>query len=857
MSIHAIQHRISGVRARLRALYMLHGLCRIAFLAGAFVLTSFALDAWLHLPLAVRIGLQSLAGFGLVWLAWRHLLFPAFFPISADDIAKHVEREHPFLQGRLVATLQLSRLVQQPDYADSVAMTEALFQETEGLLGKVDFGRILRPGRVAKAGLFPMGAVAVLAGVAALWPIHARIWLARNVFFESISWPRATTVGLVARTWPVAPETAVPVSVTVGEEAGDVELVLHHRPLAAVEEEWSAAPLARDGDRFEGTIPGLAADAVFYLEILPVDRTALTYVPDPDRRSPYYVLSVDSARAPSVGLADRIEVALPEASIETSAGVYPVAAYVDGTVPHEVALVGTSESGQPIEIQLSRKAIDSTGEGGEVETVQTRLFERGLELAESCRFHLEAGDDSDEYPTWSVRVMVPPKLDQALVWMEYPEYMGRQDKSWTTYQEIASELERIRKETGSGTPTAEQSAKLQSFEARHKNALLEVERAERKTHIGSVVHLTTRANQPLSKAWLVFDRSPLAKDVSRIPIEPAGPDRRELSVSIDLDDRFDQGDEGGRDQPDVRRVEFHLEAVGDTGLATRRPTAYTLHVVRDKAPEFTAIGPFKPTESRIERAPVALVPFEAKVSDDYGITKVSIDVFTGDGDEQPTDQVVLFEHSGPGAPPVEFEARHAFDLELMERVETNRVGTRRRPLEDGDVVRFRVLATDNRKVERLGLEPQTREIGLYRISIISKGKVLEQTDKDLSVLKNLILEMRNREIRLRDATADLFTKLAAASAGELRKEGLELQSEQTDRITRAAEGIAVSLREVNDRFTVNNIESERPSHLVEMLPLIDAVAKDLSPAVAGRLDEMARGEAPEPRPGMDSGKQPG
>ncbi|MBI4612681.1 MAG: hypothetical protein HY720_03635 [Planctomycetes bacterium] len=851
MSLALIQKRIGRVRLFLRLLYVLAGVSRILLLLGLYLLVHFALDLWLHLPLAVRAAFQVAALAALAWLSWRHLLFPLFYPISSDDIAKHVERENPFLQGRLIATLQLSRLIRQPDYADSVALTEAVFRETDGLLGRVNFTRMLRPGKVAAAGLLPAAAWTGVALVAILLPLQAKIWFARNVLFRPVDWPRSTTVALVLRAYPVPPGQAVPLTVALSEEEApggpeSVEVYLRHRSAGPEDEEWEEFEMERAADgTFAAVLPPATEEIVFYLSVLPVDREELAYVPDPDRRSPFYLL-VPQAGLPATSAPGRgIEIRLPDARIETSAGVYPMLAYVEGKVPREVSLRGEAEGGGPLEIHLTQKAAESRDASGEARAVPTRFFERGIDLAESCHVHLAAGDDDDEEPVYEISVLVPPELLQATLWMEYPEYMNRRDEAWDTYLAVKKELADVRARLGSGELSTEESTQLQEVELRFRNVLSEVERAERKTCLGSRIHVETRASQPLREAWLVFDRSPLPRPESRVAIPPAGDDKKTLAATIDLDNRFDR--DPGRAPgtgPDVTRVEFHFEVLGESGLSNRRHTTYTLQVVRDRTPEFGKILPFA-SETRLERVPTAHVDFTAEVTDDHGLAEIAIELFTDEG-EAPSERIVLFSPAQGESLPLRREIRHRFELSRIEKVEKTSLGERRRALEEGDTVRFRVLATDNRRVERLSLAPQVGAAGFFTIAVVSKSRILEQTDKDLGSLKNLILDMKSRETQIREGTEKAADDAQAGQDAEsLREPVLRLRNEQNDRITRMAEGIAVELVKVNQRFVDNDLQAERPIHLVEMLPLIDEVAKDLSPAVVQKMEELlAAADAP-------------
>src|SRR5688572_10749594 len=96
-----IQHKLSSARTKLRAVDLALGLARAILAASVVLLTLFCLDIWLEPPLPV---LRAFALFMSLLAAAACTVFlskPIRRPLTDDDVALLVEREHADLQDSL------------------------------------------------------------------------------------------------------------------------------------------------------------------------------------------------------------------------------------------------------------------------------------------------------------------------------------------------------------------------------------------------------------------------------------------------------------------------------------------------------------------------------------------------------------------------------------------------------------------------------------------------------------------------------------------------------------------------------------------------------------------------------------
>lgn len=141
-----IRQKLSSARMRLRTVDLALGTARAILASSVALLALFMLDTTLEPPLAV---LRAFALFVTLLTAAAASVFlskPIRRPLSDDDVALLVEREHPDLRDSLVSTVQLSRQLDAPDLYTSRALIQSTIDRTAVCVEEVDFGRVVRTG---------------------------------------------------------------------------------------------------------------------------------------------------------------------------------------------------------------------------------------------------------------------------------------------------------------------------------------------------------------------------------------------------------------------------------------------------------------------------------------------------------------------------------------------------------------------------------------------------------------------------------------------------------------------------------------------------------------------------------------
>lgn len=186
-----IQRRLGAIRTSLRTLYAAHWLGRFLTFASTFVAATFFLDYFLILPAPIRLAfLAGGVGYAL-HLSRLRLVRPLTMPISEDDLALLVERDHPDLGYRLISSLQLQRSYgRNPDF-NSPELVDALVSDTASRAESLNFSRILNVAPALKSAGLGLVLAAVLTGAALANPQEAGIY-ARRILGFNVRWPQKT-----------------------------------------------------------------------------------------------------------------------------------------------------------------------------------------------------------------------------------------------------------------------------------------------------------------------------------------------------------------------------------------------------------------------------------------------------------------------------------------------------------------------------------------------------------------------------------------------------------------------------------------------------------------------------------------
>jgi len=187
-----VEERLRALSAGLTRLVWMHGLSTALGFAALWMLLTFALDWWLHVPLFVRLlHLLLLAGV-TGYLLWRELVRPLRARPGRSGLAVLYERRQPELRELLVSAVELAG---EPADAGERSARRAIWSAAEALAPTLVPQRALdaRPPRLR---LWAGAAACLLLASAFAWqPEAARIYLER-LLGGATAWPQRTHLSL-------------------------------------------------------------------------------------------------------------------------------------------------------------------------------------------------------------------------------------------------------------------------------------------------------------------------------------------------------------------------------------------------------------------------------------------------------------------------------------------------------------------------------------------------------------------------------------------------------------------------------------------------------------------------------------
>ena len=176
-----LQYRIAAVRRKERRVVFFEGFFKSAVALVAALLTYFLLDWLSDLPYAARLVFAG-AGAGFVlYVVYRYLVRELRRIEDDDEIALRVEGRNPELHGRLISTLQLTRVSKTGIYAGSPELIAALEAETVRMSEPLDFFRIISTEMLARFGIAAAVIVAINTALFVKFPEDFRALGARLV----------------------------------------------------------------------------------------------------------------------------------------------------------------------------------------------------------------------------------------------------------------------------------------------------------------------------------------------------------------------------------------------------------------------------------------------------------------------------------------------------------------------------------------------------------------------------------------------------------------------------------------------------------------------------------------------------
>jgi hypothetical protein len=216
--LRSLSDRLARLRGRVRGLYAVDGLSRALLCVLGFVSLTFLADWALDLPVQLRLLLLA-GGVGLLaWVLFRRLAIPMTVPLTDDDLALVLERKHPELDDRLVSAIQLGRAPEGPDR--SPELVAALVDDAGRAVSSIGDSGVLVGRHVGRIASWALLAGALIAGLAAAFPVHASTYVSRLVG-GSAKWPRHTHLRVLdfvdgRRVWARGEDLTVAVEVLKG-----------------------------------------------------------------------------------------------------------------------------------------------------------------------------------------------------------------------------------------------------------------------------------------------------------------------------------------------------------------------------------------------------------------------------------------------------------------------------------------------------------------------------------------------------------------------------------------------------------------------------------------------------------------
>jgi len=376
-----------------------------------------------------------------------------------------------------------------------------------------------------------------------------------------------------------------------------------------------------------------------------------------------------------------------------------------------------------------------------------RRFARDLRsVSASFRFWVTGGDDDDDRPLYSVHTVIPPRIASVSAAITYPGYSGL-------------------------APETRDLPNLSVLE-------------------GSRVEYTLVTNMPLASARLVplrigpDDEAPQDQAPTELVVQGEQSDTLQIELTV------------------VRTQRFHLELVAAEGHVNRsEDDVFHLIATRDRAPRIQIHYP----DTRKFRTPEGLIPLKARISDDFGLLSVRLDVTRGSG------AVISLpiwptEIPGPGRNreipvyvPIDFVTLHTAGAE------------RTMPILPSELVHLVLRAEDN--------TGQESESGEMTIEILTREAQQKRLAEEQTRLRSMLIRLHGNQQRIRDDVRRLFDRLRDEPADSAALDAARRAQVDQGRITNELTQFLRAMQRVLDAYTLNRLGNV-PT-LERMLPVYD------------------------------------
>ncbi len=263
--VKVLLRKIDSVRGKRRRVTVMAGLFKVIAWAVMLLVLIFLLDWGLGVSKTARLILVLGAFSVLAWVIWTAIIRELQEYLDDDEIALMVEESHPELEGRLIATIQLSRKDEAELGGVSEDLITALEDETLKYTGKFRFSEIITLANMLRFLVIALIAMGIVYAFGVYSPTTAKTLMER-LALKDAKYPTKTKILDV--TGDVLTDKGDPLTLKL--RAGGIipsEAVFHVRFQNG---EWSKNFVFREGgdsDTFTFAISRIIEPLEYYVEI--------------------------------------------------------------------------------------------------------------------------------------------------------------------------------------------------------------------------------------------------------------------------------------------------------------------------------------------------------------------------------------------------------------------------------------------------------------------------------------------------------------------------------------------------------------------------------------------------------------
>jgi hypothetical protein len=264
MNDHVISVKLGEVRRKHRGVTATGGLAMVGSCVIAAAAGEMFIDWLIDLPWLARAVLLAGMAAGLMYLGLKHLARPLLRGPDDDELALAVEREHPRLRGRLIASVQLARPMAVPPGLSTVLVQATLLQ-AEVMAAELDFRQVIKTDAMKRRAW--TGSAMLVAGLALfLWTLPASGVLARRMLLSNEPVPRKTSVIPVTTSQRVAMGDDIALLADAGGiRPGGGTIEIHYSNNAV--QQLAIGPIADTRSRYGTTLKNVQASFKFRITL--------------------------------------------------------------------------------------------------------------------------------------------------------------------------------------------------------------------------------------------------------------------------------------------------------------------------------------------------------------------------------------------------------------------------------------------------------------------------------------------------------------------------------------------------------------------------------------------------------------